>query len=66
MFLRQRLALQLPVPTRIVLRKASNDKAPSFIAFKIVPPLMLRQIQIFLKLLINFFSEFKVVFAVSM
>ena len=49
MFLRQRLALQLPVPTRIVLRKASNDKAPSSIAFKIVPPLILRQIQIFLK-----------------
>jgi len=63
---RQRLALQLPVPTRIVLRRASNDKAPPSIALKIVPPLMLRQIQTFLKLLIIFFSEVKIVSVVLM
>jgi len=62
---RQRLALQLPVPTRIVLRRASNDKAPLDIAVKIVPPFMLRQMQTFLKLLIIFFSAVKMVLTIE-
>ncbi|SVD90873.1 uncharacterized protein METZ01_LOCUS443727, partial [marine metagenome] len=61
---RHRLALQLPVPTRIFRLRASNDKAPSAIAAKIVPPLMLRQMHTFLKLLIIFFSEVKIVLVV--
>ena len=51
---RQRLALQFPVPTRIFLRSASNDNAPSLMVAMMAPPVMLRQIHTFLKLLINF------------
>ena len=57
---RHLLALQFPVPTPIFFLSASKVNEPSLIAAIIVPALMLRQIQTFLKLSITCFFVSKI------